>query len=324
MQDHYQPLIDQLETQISQTKLLLQDPEMLTLAQGELERLESQKQDLLMAQTAMEQPETEVTASVKTNCTIEIRQGTGGEEAKIWADDLHRMYLRFCERHSLKLEFVDEMVMKIKGKIQLHDDAGSTITFTPYQLLQFETGVHRVQRVPETEAQGRIHTSTATVAILPEVPKAAVTIRDEDLEWQFIRAGGAGGQSVNKTSSAVRLTHTPSGIMVSARSERSQAQNREIALDLLRAQLWEQEEEKRLVALGKARAGIGQAKRAEKIRTYNYPQNRVTDHRCKLSWHNLPEILDGGLDTLLLEVATALNAESEASPATTPDVTSAD
>jgi peptide chain release factor 1 len=146
------------------------------------------------------------------------------------------------------------------------------------------------------------------VAVLPEVAPSEVTIRDEDLEWSFMRAGGAGGQSVNKTNSAVRLVHTPSGIVVNARQERKQVQNRQIALELLRSQLWEIEEEKRQLELGTARSAIGRARRAEKIRTYNYPQNRITDHRTKQSWHNLPVMLDGGIETMLLELRAALLA----------------
>jgi len=165
--------------------------------------------------------------------------------------------------------------------------------------------------VPETEAQGRIHTSTASVAVLPEVPLNAVEIREEDLDWQFMRAGGAGGQNVNKVNSAVRLIHRPSGIAVSARQEKQQVQNRKIALDLLRAQLWEIEAEKRQTELGAARSVIGRAQRAEKIRTYNFPQSRVTDHRTKQSWYNLSEILEGGIDKMLLDLRSAFtNPES--------------
>jgi peptide chain release factor 1 len=165
----------------------------------------------------------------------------------------------------------------------------------PYDILKYESGVHRVQRVPSTEAQGRIHTSTASVAVLPEIPARAIEIRDDDLEWQFIRAGGAGGQNVNKVNTAVRLTHKPTGTQVSARQERTQSQNREIALEILRSMLWEIEEEKRLQTIGQARSAIGRAQRAEKIRTYNYPQNRVTDHRITTSWYSLETILEGDL-----------------------------
>ena len=227
--------------------------------------------------------------------------------------------MRFAEQQNLKMSVIDEQVIQLKGnleieKLQENEDEKSnssekeTISLTAYQLLQNESGVHRVQRVPTTESQGRIHTSTATVAVLPEVPKNSVEIREEDLEWQFIRSSGAGGQSVNKTNSAVRLTHKPSGIAVSARSERKQVQNREIALDLLRSQLWEIEEEKRLAQIGQARSAIGRARRAEKIRTYNYPQNRITDHRTKQSWHDLPSMLDGNILKALTELYWAIKS----------------
>jgi peptide chain release factor 1 len=171
--------------------------------------------------------------------------------------------------------------------------------------------VHRVQRVPATEAQGRIHTSTASIAVIPEVKKTAVEIKDTDLEWSFMRAGGAGGQNVNKVNSAVRLIHLPTGIAVSSRQERSQAQNREVALDMLRGQLWEIQEEARLKAEGNARSMIGRAQRAEKIRTYNFPQNRVTDHRINKSWYSLETMIEGDLKNMFLEVREAMESGVE-------------
>lgn len=307
----YQPQIDQLQTRIEENQLLLDDPELGILAQEEVTRLTNEKnileqaaQDFAAAQSASDGP---AVGETPTNCIIEIRQGAGGDEAKIWANDLLRMYTRFIEVSKLKIEVIDELVIKVRGRLTLegHDEP-----VTAYDLFKYESGVHRVQRVPATEAQGRIHTSTASVAVLPEVSVHAVEIRDEDLDWQFIRAGGAGGQNVNKVNSAVRLTHVPSGIMVSARTERTQGRNRDIALDLLRAQLWEIEEEKRLAALGNARSAIGRAQRAEKIRTYNYPQNRVTDHRINESWHNLESILEGNIEDILVTVREKLEAEN--------------
>jgi peptide chain release factor 1 len=219
---------------------------------------------------------------------MEIKGGAGGEEAKIWADDLMRMYVRFCEAKNFKMEALDEGVIKIKGR-------------GAYGLFKFESGVHRVQRVPSTESSGRIHTSTAAVAVLPEVTPTQVEVREEDLEWKFTRAGGHGGQNVNKVNTAVLLTHRPSGIVVSCRQERYQQQNRIIALELLRGQLWEIEEEKRLSKLTeRRREAVGRNMRAEKIRTYNYPENRVTDHRIKKTWKNLDRIMEGGnLDQII-------------------------
>jgi peptide chain release factor 1 len=223
---------------------------------------------------------------------MEIRQGVGGDEAKIWADDLLRMYTRYAESSKWKIEVLDDGVIKIKGE-------------GAYDALRFETGVHRVQRVPKTEKAGRIHTSTASVVLLPEVPETEVEIKDGDLEWQFTTGGGHGGQNVNKVATAVRLTHKPTGIVTTARQERSQEQNRKIALSLLRSQLWEIEEEKRRSQIQDSRSKIGRSMRSEKIRTYNYPQNRVTDHRINKSWHKLETIMEGDLG----DVVSTLQAE---------------
>ncbi len=304
----YQAQLDELSAKIAESQALANDPELGELARIDLEQLTAEQAQL---QAAAEQFGTHTEEagplSAHVNCTIEIRQGAGGDEAKIWANDLLRMYLRFAELSGFTVEYLDDLVVKLKGRTRelpnLEEPEAAT---TAYAALKYESGVHRVQRVPATEAQGRIHTSTASVAVLPEVPKNAVVIRDEDLEWQFMRSGGAGGQSVNKTNSAVRLIHAPSGIVVNARQERKQAQNREIALDLLRAQLWEIEEEKRLAEVGEARSAIGRAQRAEKIRTYNYPQNRVTDHRTKQSWYSLSTIMEGQLTTMLTQLHEAL------------------
>lgn len=213
---------------------------------------------------------------------LEVRPGVGGDEAKIWAGDLLRMYSRFAEMKNWKLEEIDDGVMKIKGK-------------GVYERMKWETGVHRVQRVPETEAQGRIHTSTASVVVLPEVTEKEIEIREDDLGWEFTRGGGHGGQNVNKVATAVRLTHKPTGIVVQSRQERFQEQNRKIALELLRAQLWEREDERKRLETSNQRLAIGRSMRSEKIRTYNYPQNRVTDHRLKKSWYKLDKIIEGDL-----------------------------
>jgi len=246
-----------------------------------------------------------------------------------------RMYTRYAENKGLKVELLDDLVFKVKGKAQLPIvqideegkiiDTGASEWLQAYQLFRYDSGVHRVQRVPTTEAAGRIHTSTASVAVLPEVTATAVEIREEDLEWSFMRAGGAGGQSVNKTNSAVRLVHKPSGLVVNARTERKQAQNRQIALELLRAQLWQIAEDKKNAEIGEARSNIGRNMRAEKIKTYNYPQSRVTDHRIHQSWHNLEGILSGDLDELiastkaLLDTATIANDTSDTSDTTSSD-----
>jgi peptide chain release factor 1 len=217
---------------------------------------------------------------------IEIRGATGGDEAKLWGQDLLRMYLRFAVKKNWKYSQIDDLTLKIVG-------------FEAFDLLKNESGVHRVQRVPVTEKRGRIHTSTATVAVLPEIKESDVKINPNDLEWQFVRAGGHGGQNVNKVSTAVRLKHIPSGIVVNAREERFQEQNRLIALSLLRAKLWEKEEEEKLKTVAGYRSLIGKGMRSEKIRTYNYPQDRVTDHRLGKSWGNLEGIIDGSLEKVV-------------------------
>ena len=213
---------------------------------------------------------------------LEVRPGVGGDEAKIWAGDLVRMYSRYAETRNWKLDTLDDGVIKIKGK-------------EVYDRMKWETGVHRVQRIPETEKAGRIHTSTASVVVLPEVPEAQIDIKEDDLLWEFTRGGGHGGQNANKVATAVRLTHKPSGIIVQSRQERFQEQNRKIALELLRGELWEREQESRRAGERESRSAIGRSMRAEKIRTYNYPQNRVTDHRLKKSWYKLDKVMEGDL-----------------------------
>ena len=216
---------------------------------------------------------------------MEFRGGTGGNEAKLWAGELMRMYTRYANILGWKIEELGDTVIRVKG-----EDA--------FTKLQYEAGTHRVQRVPTTERQGRIHTSTATVAVLPEIPEQEVTIRNEDLEWDFFRSGGKGGQNVNKVSSAVRLRHKPTNIVVTCQTERDQFQNRQVALSMLRSKLWELEEKKQEQTLGAARSIIGRGMRGEKIRTYNFPQDRVTDHRINKSFHNINGIMDGKMQKI--------------------------
>jgi len=316
----YQSQLDQIDQQILENQLLLDDSEMAELARQEIVHLQEQK--VMLTQAASDYADSLVSSEVApttehVNCILEIRQGAGGDEAHIWATDLLRMYTRFVEKVGLKIEYIDEQVVKVKGKTSLVSFPSATADtptenplLSAYDIFKYESGVHRVQRVPVTEAQGRVHTSTASVAVLPEVHPQAVVIRDEDLDWQFVRAGGAGGQNVNKVNTAVRLIHKPTGIAVSARDARTQGQNRESAMQLLRSQLWEIEEEKRLQAEGVARSAIGRAQRAEKIRTYNYPQNRVTDHRINKSWYDLENILEGSLDDVVVGLKQAFENTS--------------
>ncbi len=321
----YQQQIDLIDQRIKGNQELLNDPELNKLAQEEIATLTKERESLLEAsatyqQSLEEQEDAEQNPTIKSNAILELRAGAGGDEAKNWAEDLIRMYLRFAENNNLKAEYIDDLSIKISGKITLdieltnsetNETATKSQVFYPYQLFKHEAGVHRVQRVPTTEAQGRVHTSTASIAVLPELKaSSAIVIRDEDLIWEFMRSGGAGGQSVNKTSSAVRLTHKPSGIVVRVSRERKQLQNREIALELLRAQLWEDQEEKRAAKIDSARSAIGRNMRAEKIRTYNYPQNRVTDHRINQSWHQLDSIIEGDLAPVIKAVKSELIKEN--------------
>lgn len=221
----------------------------------------------------------------KRNCTLEIRPAAGGEEAKIWANDLRRMYTRFATNQGLRIQQLDPLTLSIEG-------------IGAYGLFKHEAGVHRVQRVPATEKYGRIHTSTASVAVLPEIPESEIKINPDDLEWQFYRASTQGGQNVQKVSTAVRLTHKPSGIVITCEQERFQEQNRKMALRLLRSKLWEQEETKKEQTLAGYRSAIGRGMRAEKIRTYNYPKNRVTDHRLNKKFR-LEDVIEGKLEKII-------------------------
>jgi len=228
---------------------------------------------------------------------LEIRAGTGGEEAALFAADLYRMYARYAERKGWKVSIMDAHRTDRGGFKEIIFEVSGPGAFSR---LKFEGGVHRVQRIPETEASGRIHTSAASVVVLPEASSVEIEIRPEDLEWETSRAGGPGGQYVNKVESAVRVRHIPSGIVVQCREERSQIQNREKALQLLRARLYAAENERREREQGALRRKmVGSGDRSDKIRTYNFPQNRVTDHRSGQTLYRLQDILDGDLDELI-------------------------
>ncbi|KKR89099.1 MAG: Peptide chain release factor 1 [Candidatus Wolfebacteria bacterium GW2011_GWA1_44_24] len=238
----------------------------------------------------------------KTNIIInkiilEIRAGTGGDEAAIFAGNLVRMYQKYAARMGWKFSVLDTNQTSLEGyKIFVGKIEGQGV----YENLKQESGVHRIQRIPKTEKAGRVHTSTATVAILPEVEAKEVNISPDNLETTFSRAGGPGGQNVNKVETAVRILHKPSGIVVSSRAERSQHANREAALTVLRAKLYEAQKQSEAQKLGANRKEqIGAAERAEKIRTYNFPDDRITDHRINKKWHNIERILDGDLDPII-------------------------
>ena len=233
----------------------------------------------------------------KQSVYFEIRAGVGGEEAALFARDLWNMYLKYFEKKGFKVKILDENYTDLGGiKTLIAEVSGEGV----YDLLKQEAGVHRVQRVPITEKSGRIHTSTASVAIIPKLTTPPIQIRESDLEIEFFRAGGPGGQNVNKVETAVRILHKPTGIVVSCQTERSQQRNREIALEILKNKLWELEQQKISGTITEERRKqIGSQERSEKIRTYNFPQNRVTDHRINKSWYNLDEIMEGKLDKII-------------------------
>jgi peptide chain release factor 1 len=241
------------------------------------------------------------------NVIVEIRAGAGGDEAGIFAADLYRMYTRYAERQRWKTEILDENETGVGGYkeiVFMLKGAGA------FSRLKYESGVHRVQRVPITESQGRIHTSTATVAVLAEVDEVEIDIPVGDVRIDVFKSAGAGGQNVQKNATAIRLTHLPTGIVVTCQDERSQTQNRLRAMGILRARLFEMEDEKRRLEIdSERRSQVGSGDRSEKIRTYNYPQSRVTDHRINVSSYNLPVVMDGDLDSFIDELATRNEAE---------------
>jgi len=296
-----------LDTEIDDAHQLLsseKDGEMRQYLAEELAKNQSKKEELQEQLKGLLLPKD---PNDEKDIIVEIRAGAGGDEAALFGGDLYRMYTRFAERKKFKVETMEtsgadvggfkEIIFEIKGK-------------GAYSLFKYESGVHRVQRIPVTESGGRIHTSTATVAVLPEVEEVEVEIDPNELRIDIFRSSGPGGQSVNTTDSAVRITHVPSGITVSCQDEKSQLQNKTKALKILRARLYEKHlEEQRSEIADARRIQIGTGDRSEKIRTYNFPQNRITDHRINVSIHNLEAVLDGDINTLIQKLIEADQAE---------------
>ena len=292
---------------IQETQVMLDDglePDMVLLVKEELNELKQRQDNILQELKLSLLPKDSNEAK---DAIVEIRAGTGGEEASLFSADLFRMYSRYAQSKGWQVEIIDsnqteiggfkEIVFEVKGK-------------GAFNRLKYERGVHRVQRVPLTEASGRIHTSTATVAVLPEAEEIEVAIAPDDLKMDFFRSGGAGGQNVNKVTTAVRITHLPTGIVATCQDERSQLRNRMKAMAVLRARLFDREQRRQLEEMTEERRSqIGSGERAEKIRTYNLPQDRITDHRINLTLHNLPRILDGELDELIEALATSERAK---------------
>jgi peptide chain release factor 1 len=291
------------------------DAELRALAEEEIAALGERQEQLLAEIRRLLVPRD---PNDEKNVLLEIRAGTGGDEAGLFAADLFRMYARFAERQGWKLEVMSESAGSLGGyKEIIAVVEGRRV----YSRLKYESGVHRVQRVPATEASGRIHTSTATVAVLPEAEEVDVQIDPKDLRIDTFCSSGPGGQSVNTTYSAVRITHLPTGIVVSQQDEKSQIKNRAKAMKVLRSRLYELEMRKQQEAIARdRRSQVGTGERAEKIRTYNFPQNRVTDHRINFTTHRLADVLDGGLDEIIDRVSAHFEAErlKEATAAEAP------
>ena len=294
-----------VRAQLRETEALLVDPEMREMANEELPGLRAQTNDLEGKLKVLLLPKD---PNDDRDVILEVRAGAGGDEAGLFAGELLRVYLRYAERHGWKFTLLDTSE-NAAGGIK---DASLTISGDGvYSALKYESGVHRVQRVPATEAQVRIHTSTCTVAVMPEAEDVDVQINPADIQMDVMRSTGAGGQSVNTTDSAVRLTHKPSGVVVKCQQEKSQLKNRAMALRMLRTKLYEMELEKQQNARDAARKSqVGTGDRSEKIRTYNFPQDRLTDHRIGLTRHNLPAVMDGDIEDVVIACRTYFQAEA--------------
>ncbi len=305
--ENNESLIKELHNQEDMVALAKEDNEKLAKQIDALEESLNQLSEDFNSESASDDSSAEIN---KNKALLEIRAGTGGDEAGLFAGTLYRMYLRYAELKKWKVTELSKSQGELKSiKTVTAEIIGKDV----YSKLQFETGVHRVQRVPITESGGRIHTSTATVAVLPVVSPILVEIKPDDIEEEFFRAGGHGGQNVNKVSTAVRLLHKPTGIVVECQEERFQAKNRAKALEILRSRLYQEMLEKRVKNISELRSDqVGNGDRSEKIRTYNFPQDRITDHRINKSWHNIEKILNGELDAMFESMESLRESEKKA------------
>ncbi|MDD5145269.1 MAG: peptide chain release factor 1 [Candidatus Pacebacteria bacterium] len=307
--------ISETKNKIEENKLIIsggEDPELVSLAEGEILQLQEKEKSLIKNLDSLlngnEDPEEALSANAQKSegmsAIIEIRAGTGGDEAALFVGDLYRMYSRYAQNKGWRLKNLDSSPAGIGGFKEIIFELSGNV----FEKMQYEGGVHRVQRIPETEKSGRIHTSTASVAVLPKPKKAEIKIKPDEIKIDFYCSSGPGGQYVNKRHTAVRITHLPTGLVVTSQTERDQFQNKNNALSILEAKLLEQQitSENEKIS-GKRKTQIGQAKRAEKIRTYNFPQDRLTDHRIKKSFHNLEAIMDGKLDQIIESLEKNLN-----------------
>jgi len=299
--------LDETSQRITENKSIIaggEDPELVSLATGELVQLEQRQKEL--AEELEKAIKDEGQGSQSYAAIIEIRAGTGGEEAALFAGDLYEMYTKYANLQGWKQKVLESHPSELKGiKEIIFELKNGNI----YSQMKYEGGVHRVQRIPETEKMGRVHTSTASVAVLPKPRKAEIKINPGDLKIDVYKSSGPGGQNVNKRETAVRITHLPTGMVITSQTERNLLQNKANAMAILEARLLERQEEKRVAKLsGQRKEQIGSAKRSEKIRTYNFPQDRITDHRIKKSWHGIEEIMNGKMDKMIENLQEGLKS----------------